>query len=98
MSEGPELTYRTTCKGVTPFSFGQEDLHDDTMINDLFDQLSQTTVVMPADTNKLAKMPASVPETVADFIQNLKVFGNLLYALFTSTFPLIKQLKELIKV
>ena len=51
---------------------------------------------MPADISKLAKMSASVPEMAADFIQNLKVFGNLLYALFTSTSPLFKQLKELI--
>jgi len=53
-------------------------------------------MVMPADISKLAKMSASVPEMAADFIQNLKVFGNLLYALFTSTSPLFKQLKELI--
>jgi len=54
-------------------------------------------MVMPADISKLAKMSASVPVTAADFIQNLKVFNNLLYALFTCTSPLFKQLKELTK-
>ena len=52
---------------------------------------------MPADISKLAKMTATVLETAADFILNLRVFANLLYALFTSTCPLFKQLKDLIK-
>ena len=97
LSEDPELTYRTACKGVTPFSFGQQDLDDVATINELFDQLTQATMVMPADISKLAKMTATVPETAADFILNLRVFANLLYALFTSTCPLFKQLKDLIK-
>ena len=54
-------------------------------------------MVMPVDISKLANMSALVPETSANFIQNLKVFGNLLYALFTCKLPLFKQLKELIK-
>jgi len=50
---------------------------------------------MLADISKLTKTSASVLATAADFIQNLKGFGNLLYALFTSTSPLFKQLKDL---
>jgi len=97
LSEDPKRTYRTASKGVTPFSFEQQDLDNVATINELFDELAQATMVMPADISKLAKMSASVPETTADFIQNLKVFGSLLYALFTCMSPLFKQLKELIK-
>ena len=78
------------CKGVTPFSFGQQGLDDVATIKDLFHQLVQATMLMLADVSKLAKMSLSVPETTANFIQNLKSFGNLLYALLTSTSPHFK--------
>jgi len=97
LSEDPELTYRTAGNGVTLFSVGHQDLDEVAAINELFDQLTEATMVMPSDISKLGKMTATVPETAADFMMNLRVFANLLYALFTGTCPLFKQLKELIK-
>ena len=63
LSEDPEMTYRTACKGVTPFSVGQQDLDDVATTTKLFDQLAQANMVIPVDISKLAKMPALVPET-----------------------------------
>ena len=97
LSEDPELTFRTAANGVTLFSVGHQDLDEVAAINELFDQLAEATMVMPSDISKLGKMTATVPDNAADFMMNLRVFANLLHALFTRTCPLFKQLKELIK-
>ena len=46
----------STFLNTTPVSFGQQDLNDVATINKVFDQLSQATMVMPANISKLAKM------------------------------------------
>ena len=96
LSEDPDLTFRTACKGLTPFCLGGNDPDVVATINELADQIEQATNVGVEEISKLAALKATVPETAWEFLLNLKTFANLLFALFTGACPLFLELKEII--
>ena len=51
----------------------------------------------PEGMKKLSKLKSKFPNSIEGFMEKLKVFANLLYAIFTASFPLLLELKAIIR-
>ena len=51
----------------------------------------------PEGVKKLSKLKSKFPNSMEIFIEQIKVFANLLYALFTAYCPLFLKLKTIIR-
>ena len=51
----------------------------------------------PEDTKDLSNLTSKPPNSMESFMEQLKVFANLLYAIFTASFPLLLELKAIIR-
>ena len=58
----------------------------------------RTKYTSPEDIRNLLKLTSNLPNSMESFMEHLKVFANLLYALFTSSFSLFLELKKIIRV
>ena len=66
-------------------------------MNELHEYFAGATFTSPEDMKKLAALPTKLPETTERFLEQVKIFANLLYALFSTTCPLFLQMKEIVK-
>ena len=53
--------------------------------------------MLPEGIKKLSKLTSNLPKSMESFMEKLKVFANLLYALFTASCPLFLELKTIIR-
>ena len=84
-------------EGLSPFMM--LDLSEDevAVINDEADLIQRASLVSVQDLRGLKRhMQISVPVAAEEFVLLLKRFGNLIYALFSSSSPLFKCMKEII--
>ena len=65
-------------------------------INKLHKYITSASLTLPEDIKKLSKLTSKLPNSMEIFMEQLKVFANLLYALFTASFPLFLELKTII--
>ena len=63
-------------------------------INELHEYITSASLMSPEDTNKLSNLTSKLPNSMEIFMEQLKVFANLLYALFTTYRPLFFELKK----
>ena len=59
--------------------------------------ITSASLPLPEDTNKLSNLTSKLPNSMEIFMEQLKVFANLLYALFTTSRPLFFELKKIIR-
>ena len=52
--------------------------------------------MLPEDIKNLLKLTSKLPNSMESFMEQLKVFANLLYALFTAYPPLLLELNTII--
>ena len=97
ISEDPDLTYQTTQKGLTLLGLALLDEDKISPINELHEYITSASLTSTEDINKLFKLTSNLPNFTESFIDQLKVFVNLLYALFTASFPLFLKLKTIIR-
>ena len=91
----PSLTH--AMEGLSPFTCAAIDDDEVAKINSHDELLDKATSVTVTDLAKIKKtMKASVPTTAADFIDTLKAYANLLFALFTSQCPLFRAIRTVI--
>ena len=95
--EDPDLTLHTAKKGLTLISVGHRSEDEIQSMNELHKYFAGTTFTSPDDMKKLATLPTKLPETMKCFLEQVKIFANVLHALFSTTCPLFLQLKEIIK-
>ena len=65
-------------------------------INELHDYITSASLTLPEDIKKLSKLTSNLPKSMESLMEQLKMFANLLYALFTSYLPLFLKLKTMI--
>ena len=96
-SENPHLTYRTTLKGLTTLLVALLDEDEISSINELHEYISYASLTLPEDIKNLSKITPNIPNSMESFMEQLKVFANLIYALFAAYFPLFIKLKSVIQ-
>ena len=84
-------------KGLTLLGVGLFDKDQIANMNELYKYVHRATSTSPDDICKLATLTAKLPDTTERFIEQLKIFANILNALFTATCPLFVHLEEIIK-
>ena len=97
IAEDPDLTLHSAKKGLTLISVGLMNDDEIQSMNELHEYFAGATFTSPDDMKKLALIPTKLPETTELFLEQVKVFANVLYALFSTTCPLFIQLKEIIR-
>ena len=97
IAEDPDLTLHTAKKGLTLIRVGHRNEDKIQSMNELYKYFAGATFTSPEDMRKLATLPTKLPETTEYFLEQVKIFANVLYALFSTTCPLFLQLKEIIK-
>ena len=97
ISEEPDLTLHNAQKGLTLLGVGLLDEEQIATINKLYEYVHGASSTSPDDIKKLSKLTPKLPDTTDQFIEQLKGFANILYALFTVTCPLFMQLKDIIR-
>ncbi len=91
----PSLTH--AMEGLSPFICAAIDEDEVAKINSHDELLDTATSVTVSDLAKLKKsMKASVPTTATEFLDMLKAYANLLFALFTSQCPLFRAIRTII--
>ena len=65
-------------------------------INELHKYITSASLTSPEDNKKLSNLTSNIPNSMESFMEQIKVFANLLYALLTSSFPLFLKLKTII--
>ena len=56
-------------------------------INELHEYIAGASLTSPEDIKKLSKQTSNIPNSTESFIEQLKVFANLIYALFSASPP-----------
>lgn len=97
IAEDPDLTLHTAKKGLTLISVGLMNEDEIQSMNKLHEYFAGATFTSLEDMRKLALLPAKLPEMTDSFLEQVKIFANVLYALFSTTCPLFIQLKEIVK-
>ena len=97
ISEDLGLTYRTSQKGFTLLVVALLDEDKILSINELHECITRAYLTSPEDIKKLLKLTSKLPNSMKSFMEQLKVFANLLYALFTASCPLFLELKTIIR-
>ena len=96
ISEYPDPTYHTAQKGLTLLGVALLDEDEILSINELHEYITSAYLTSPEDIKKLWKLTSKLPNSMKSFMEQIKVFANLLYALFTASFPLFLELKKTI--
>ena len=76
------------------------DLLDENKIlsmNELHKYITSASLTSPEDIKKLSKLTSKLPNSMLSFMEQLKVFANLLYALLTAYLPLFLEPKTIIR-
>ena len=97
IAKNPDLTLTTAQKGLTLISIGLYDKDKIQAINELHKYFNRATFTSLDDMKRLTKITAKLPETTEKFIEQVKVFTNVLSALFTNACPLFIHIKEIVK-
>ena len=97
IAKDPDLTLSTAQKGLTLISIGLYDEDKIQTINELHEYFDGATFTSPDDMKKLTKITAKLPDTTEKFIEQVKIFANVLAALFTNACPLFIHIKEIVK-
>ena len=66
-------------------------------INEIHNYITSTSLTSHEDIKKLSKLNSKLPKSMETFMEQLKVFTNLIYTLFTSFPPLFLKLKTSIR-
>ena len=91
----PSLTH--AMEGLSPFACAALDDDEVARINSHDELIDNATSVTVSDLAKVKKqLKAAVPTTASDFVDMLKAYANLLFALFTSHCPLFRALRTVI--
>ena len=98
ISEDLDLTYRTAQKGLTILRVALLDEDEILSINKPHKYISGASLTSPEGINKTSILTSNIPNTMKRFTDKLKVFTNLLYALFTTSCPLLLKIKEIIRL
>ena len=88
ISEDPDLTYRTAQKVLTLLGVALLDEEEIPFINELHKYIISASLMLLEDMNNLPNLTSKLPNSMESFIEQIKVFENLLYALFTAYCPL----------
>ena len=85
--EDLDLTYHTAQKGMTLLVVAL--LYEDKIspINEIHKYITGASLKSPKDIKKLTNLTSKLPNSMESIVEQLKVFANLIYALFTSSFP-----------
>ena len=97
MAKDPDLTLTTAQKGLTLISVGLYDEEKIQAINELHKFFDGATFTSPDNMKQLTKFTTKLPDTTEKFLKQVKVFANILSALFTNACPLFIHIKEIIK-
>ena len=97
ISEKPDLTYRIAQKGLTLLEVVLMDEDEISFINKLHEYITSASLTSPEYIKKLSEITSKLPNSMENFMDQLKVFANLLYALFTEYSPLFLELKTIIR-
>ena len=65
-------------------------------INELHEYIPSASLTSHEDIKKLSNLTSKPPNSMKSFMEQLTVFSNLLYALFTASCPLFLKLKTII--
>ena len=97
ISEDPDLTYRTAQKGLTLLGVALLDEDEIPFINELHKYIISASLMLLEDMNNLPNLTSKLPNSTESFMEQLKLFASLLYALFTASCPLFLELKTIIR-
>ena len=97
IAKDPDLTLTTAQKGLTLISVGLYNEEKIQAINELHEFFDGATFTSPKDMKQLTKYTAKLPDTTERFLEQVKVFANVLSALFTNACPLFIHIKEIIE-
>ena len=67
-------------------------------INEIHKYITSTSLTSHEDIKKLSKLNSKLPKSMETFMEQLKVFTNLIYTLFTSFPPLFLKLNTIIRL
>ena len=96
ISEEPDLTYCTVQKVFTLLVVALMDEDKISSINELHDYITSASLMSPEDVKKLSKLTSKLPNSMESFMEKIKIFANLLYALFTASCLLFPELKTIV--
>ena len=96
ISEEPDLTYCTVQKVFTLLVVALMDEDKILSINELHDYITSASHMSPEDVKKLSKLTSKLPNSMEIFMLQVNVFSKLLYAVFTTSFPIFLELKKII--
>ena len=65
-------------------------------INELHEYITSASLTSPEDIKNLSKLTSNLPNSMEGFMKQIKVFTNLLYALFTASCSIFLKLKTII--
>ena len=83
--------------GLSPFVCASLDEDEVARINTQAEMIDSATSVTVQDLAKVKKaLKASVPEEASDFLDMIKAFANLIFALFTANCPLFRAIKTIV--
>ena len=89
IAEDPDLTLHTAKKGLTLLSVGLMNEDEIQSMNELHEYFAGATFTSPEDMRKLALIPTKLPKTTDRFLEQVKIFANVLYALFSNNLPIV---------
>ena len=86
--EEPDLTYRTSQKGLTLLGVALLYEYEIFSINELHKYIDGASLTSTEDIKRLIKLTLDLPNPTENFIEHLKVFKILIYVVFTASFPI----------
>ena len=84
-SEEPDLTYHTAQKVLKQLGVAILDEDEILSINELHEYITSAPLTPHEDIKELPKLTSKLPNSMEFFMEKLKVFENLLYAIFTES-------------
>ena len=63
-------------------------------INELHEYTTSVSLTSPGEIKNMLKLTSKLPNSMESFMDQIKVFTNLIYALFTASCPLFLKLKR----
>lgn len=98
LANDPLATFKTAAQGLSIFAVGQLSDEEVSSINESMEALSNATQTTAKELKEASsKLTAKVPTDSHEFLELLKTFANLLFALFSSSCPLYVQIKEILR-
>ena len=85
-------------EGMSPFTILDLDGDQVALLNDKEDLINSASLVSVNDLRaQQKKMKISVPADATEFLTMIKRYANLIYAVFSETYPLFKVMQKVVR-